>query len=49
MSSDKRRAHRAKVRSRMCALFVFEDGGDGFVCERVYFNPDDILRQLELA
>ena len=33
-------------RSRMCALFVFEDGGDGIVCERVYFNPGDILQQL---
>jgi steroid delta-isomerase-like uncharacterized protein len=36
-------------RSRMCALFIFEDGGDGIVCERVYFNPGDILRQLGLA
>ena len=36
-------------RSRMCALFVFEDGGDGIVCERVYFNPGDILHQLELT
>ena len=33
-------------RSRMCALFMFEDGGDGIVCERVYFNPGDILEQL---
>jgi steroid delta-isomerase-like uncharacterized protein len=36
-------------RSRMCALFVFEDGGAGIVCERVYFNPGDILHQLELT
>ena len=36
-------------RSRMCALFVFEDGGDGIVCERVYFNPGDILGQLGLT
>ena len=36
-------------RSRMCALFVFEDGGDRIVCERVYFNPGDILHQLELT
>jgi steroid delta-isomerase-like uncharacterized protein len=33
-------------RSRMCALFLFEDGGDGIVCERVYFDSGDILRQL---
>ena len=36
-------------RSRMCALFIFEDGGDGIVCERVYFNPGDILRQLGIS
>ncbi len=36
-------------RSRMCALFVFEDGGDGIVCERVYFDSGDILRQLGLT
>jgi hypothetical protein len=28
----------------MCALFIFE--GEGLVCERVYFNPGDILAQL---
>ena len=33
-------------RSRMLAMFLFEDGGDGIVCERVYFNPGDILSQL---
>jgi steroid delta-isomerase-like uncharacterized protein len=31
-------------RVRMAAFFVFE--GDGLVCERVYFNPGDILAQL---
>ena len=36
-------------RSRMCALFVFEVGGDGIVCERVYFDSGDILRQLGLT
>jgi steroid delta-isomerase-like uncharacterized protein len=36
-------------RSRMCALFLFEDGGDGIVCERVYFDSSDILRQLALT
>ena len=35
-----------EFRSRMCALFIFEEGGDGIVCERVYFNPGDILGQL---
>ena len=33
-------------RSRMCALFVFEAGGDGIVCERVYFDSATILAQL---
>ena len=36
-------------RSRMAALFIFEEGGDGIVCERVYFDSGDILRQLGLA
>jgi len=36
-------------RSRMAALFIFEDGGDGIVCERVYFDRGDILRQLGLS
>ena len=35
-----------EFRSRMCALFIFEDGGDGIVCERVYFDAGSILRQL---
>ena len=33
-------------RARMCALFIFEDGGDGIVCERVYFDSGSILGQL---
>jgi steroid delta-isomerase-like uncharacterized protein len=35
-------------RSRMCALFLFEDDAEGIVCERVYFDSADILRQLGL-
>ena len=31
-------------RVRMSAVFEFDD--DGLVCERVYFNPGDILSQL---
>jgi predicted ester cyclase len=31
-------------KSRMLALFIFE--GTGLVCERVYFDPSSILRQL---
>jgi steroid delta-isomerase-like uncharacterized protein len=31
---------------RMTAFFIFEDGGDGIVCERVYFDSATILRQL---
>ena len=27
----------------MAALFIFEDGGDGIVCERVYFDSGNIL------
>ena len=33
-------------RSRMCALFIFEPGGDGIVCERVYFDQGSIRRQV---
>lgn len=33
-------------RSRMLALFLFEDGGDRIVCERVYFDTASIRRQL---
>jgi len=36
-------------RSRMCALFLFAEGTDGIVCERVYFDRGDILRQLGLV
>lgn len=33
-------------RCRMCALFLFEPGGDRIVCERVYFDQATIARQL---
>jgi ketosteroid isomerase-like protein len=33
-------------RSRMLALFLFEKGGDGIVCERVYFDTESIRRQI---
>ena len=33
-------------RSRMAALFIFEDGGEGIVCERVYFDQQTISNQL---
>jgi steroid delta-isomerase-like uncharacterized protein len=33
-------------RVRMTALFLFEDDGDGIVCERVYFDAATMLRQL---
>jgi predicted SnoaL-like aldol condensation-catalyzing enzyme len=36
-------------RSRMAALFLFEEGGHGIVCERVYFDQASILRQVGLA
>ena len=39
----------AGVPSIVAALFIFEDGNDGIVCERVYFDSGDILRQLGLA
>jgi steroid delta-isomerase-like uncharacterized protein len=35
-----------EFRTRMCALFIFEDGGDGIVCERVYFDTGSIIGQL---
>lgn len=35
-------------RCRMVALFLFEEGGDGIVCERVYFDASTILGQLGL-
>jgi steroid delta-isomerase-like uncharacterized protein len=31
---------------RMIAIFEFEPGGDGIVCERVYFDAATILAQL---
>lgn len=33
-------------RCRMCALFLFEPGGEGIVCERIYFDQATIARQL---
>lgn len=36
-------------RCRMAAFFLFEPGGEGIVCERVYFDSGSILRQLGLA
>jgi steroid delta-isomerase-like uncharacterized protein len=33
-------------RVQMTALFLFEAGGDGIVCERVYFDSATLLRQL---
>ncbi len=33
-------------RCRMCALFLFDPGGDRIVGERVYFDQGTILRQL---
>jgi steroid delta-isomerase-like uncharacterized protein len=38
-----------EFRCRMVALFLFEDGGDLIVCERVYFDAATILRQLGVA
>ena len=34
---------------RMAALFLFEPGGTGIVCERVWFDQATILRQLGLV
>ncbi len=33
-------------RCPMVALFVFEEGGEGIVCERVYFDAETIYGQL---
>ena len=38
-----------EFRCRMIALFVFASGGDGIVCERVYFDSGTILGQLGLV
>jgi hypothetical protein len=35
-----------KVRVRMAAVFEFEPGGTGIVCERVYFDSASVLRQV---
>lgn len=35
-----------RVRVRMAAVFEFEPGGAGIVCERVYFDSAAVLRQL---
>jgi steroid delta-isomerase-like uncharacterized protein len=34
---------------RMCALFLFDEGGDRIVGERVYFDQATIMRQLGVA
>src|SRR3954453_20433480 len=36
-----------KFEMRFCAIFVFEE--DRLVCERVYFEPGTVLRQLGIA
>ena len=36
-------------RCPMAALFLFEPGGTGIVCERVWFDQGTILRQLGLV
>ncbi len=33
-------------RCRVCALFLFEAGGEGIVCERVYFDQVTIAQQI---
>jgi predicted ester cyclase len=33
-------------RCRMCAVFVFEPGGERIVCERVYFDQATIAQQV---
>jgi steroid delta-isomerase-like uncharacterized protein len=38
-----------EFRCRMAALFLFEPGGEGIVCERVYFDSATILGQLGLS
>ena len=35
-----------EFRCRMCALFLFEPGGDRIVCERIYFDQGTIASQL---
>lgn len=36
-----------KIRVRMAAVFEFGADSDGIVCERVYFDSAEILRQLQ--
>jgi steroid delta-isomerase-like uncharacterized protein len=38
-----------EFRCRMVALFLFAPGGEGIVCERVYFDAATILGQLGLV
>jgi steroid delta-isomerase-like uncharacterized protein len=35
-----------QFKCRVCALFLFEEGGEGIVCERVYFDRATIIEQL---
>lgn len=35
-----------RIRIRMAAVFEFAPGGTGIVCERVYFDSAEIVRQL---
>jgi steroid delta-isomerase-like uncharacterized protein len=36
-------------RCRMCAFFVFEDGGDRIEIERIYFDASTMLAQLGIS
>jgi steroid delta-isomerase-like uncharacterized protein len=35
-----------RFRCRMCALFLFEPGGERIVCERIYFDQATIAQQV---
>ena len=35
-----------EFKCRVCAFFLFDEGGDGIVCERVYFDRATIVEQL---
>ena len=35
-----------EFRVRMTAFFIFEEGGDGITCERVYFDSASLLSQI---
>jgi predicted ester cyclase len=39
-------ANGRSFRCRMCALFLFEPGGERIVCERIYFDQATIAQQL---